>query len=307
MPDKKPFEKPALSLEKQLSLLQERGLIITDPKEAENFLRYVGYYHFSAYALSFQKADKTDNHHYFHTETNFSYIQELYTFDRKLRLLVIDALERIEVALKAAIINHMSLSYDPHWYMDKTYFDPSFKHENMITTIQKNIQYGDPIKNVRDICIRHYYETYDRPAMPPVWMVFEALSFSTISKIYQYLLHADKKEIAQNFRLPPVVLGSWLHSVSYTRNLCAHHQRLWNRVFTITPLLPKDKGLAYVANEIKFNKKFYAQAHILRYFMRVISPESQWSHSLIQLVETYPNISLKKMGFPDDWKAKLER
>ncbi|HEY5853181.1 MAG TPA: Abi family protein [Aldersonia sp.] len=54
---------------------------------------------------------------------------DLYVFDRALRLLVMDALERVEVAVRAALTDHMSTIYnDPHWYMNPEHFQHHGAH-----------------------------------------------------------------------------------------------------------------------------------------------------------------------------------
>lgn len=213
-----------------------------------------------------------------------------------------DAIERIEIALRAVIINEMSIPYGPHWYTDREYFIPEFNHDDLLQRIQQDIDYGKDPTKIRDICIRHYYENYDAPSLPPIWMVFEALSFSKISIIFKNLNHADKKRIAETLKLPVRVLGSWLHSIVYTRNLCAHHQRLWNRVFTIKPLISHHvKG---ISAELAYNSKFYAQAVVIHAIMQTLSPDSKWTDRLEDLFRDYPEINQRLMGFPDGWKKR---
>lgn len=293
------FDKPAITIADQIQLLKKRGLIISDDNTASRVLTYIGYYHFSAYQLPFQKADKSSDHHLFNSGTKFEDILATYNFDRHLRLLVMDAIERIEIAIRAVIINEMSIPYDPHWYMDKNYFIPEFDHNDMISRIQNDIRHGMGLAQIRDICIRHYYENYDSPAMPPIWMIFESLSFSSISIIYKNLNHADQKRIAGAMKLPVKVLGSWLHSIAYTRNLCAHHQRLWNRIFTIKPLIPNN--VPAVSGILTSNSKFYAQAVVLHAMMQTISPDSKWADKLKGLVTQFPQVNIRHMGFPDKW------
>lgn len=298
------FQKPALATEQHIELLQDRGLKIENKTLAHHTLSYIGYYHLSAYALTFQNADNSPNHHDFMAGTRFEDILKIYDFDRNLRVLIIDAVERIEIGLRAVIIDTMSVPYGPHWYMDKEYFDPKFRHEEFLTKIQNDIGHGNDPKRMRDICIRHYYQTYDNPSMPPIWMVFESLSFSTVSIIFKHLNHSDKKRIAKEFGLPVAVLGSWLHSIAYTRNLCAHHQRLWNRVFTIKPLIPTDRSLQDIAEELNPNTKFYAQAIVLGTLLNRITPENNWVKRLQSLLENLSDAELKKMGFSGQWAQR---
>lgn len=298
--DKK-FEKQALPIDEQIKLLKKRGLIIKDVQIAENALRYIGYYHLSAYMLPFQMGDSTDQHHFFLNKTCFEDILQIYDFDRNLRLLVMNAIERIEIAIKAALINEMSIPYDPHWYMNPDYFTPTFNHKLFIQKVQGDIQYGQPPNKVNNICLNHYYKTYNNPPMPPCWMTFEALSFSTMSILFTGINLSDRRRVAAVLSLPPQVLTSWLHSLSYSRNICAHHQRLWNRVLTVKPLIPKDRTLADAAAEMNPNTKFYAQAVLIQKILSIISPETVWKERLYRLINEYHSLPLKKMGFPKNW------
>ncbi|MDY0029777.1 MAG: Abi family protein [Pseudobdellovibrionaceae bacterium] len=299
MPESRIFTKQAISIDDQLALLRDRGLIIGDEAKTRSCLTHIGYYRLSAYELPFQRGDHTDEHHQFLPGTHFDQIIDLYTFDRKLRLLVMDAIERIEIAIKSVIINEMCIPYGPHWYMDRTHFVADFSYGEFIKSVHKDIDHGKDTENVRNISIRHYYETYDSPTMPPLWMVLEALTFGTVSVIYSWIPFADQKRIADQFGLGVPVLRSWLHTASYTRNLCAHHARLWNRVYTKTPMI-----MNKLKAEMTPNTKFYAQAVMMQVFLRKISPDSQWAKRLKDLMDEYPNIPKDRMGFPPNWKTQ---
>jgi len=90
------YLKAALSFPDQLAQLQQRGLHVTDPDRALHWLRRVSYYRLSAYFLPFKNGES------FRPGTEFNDVAGLYIFDRKLRLLVLDAIERIEVALRTS-------------------------------------------------------------------------------------------------------------------------------------------------------------------------------------------------------------
>ncbi len=61
--------------------------------------------------------------------------------------------------------------------------------------------------------------------------------FNHLSQICNNLKQrSDITGIAKWFGLPPETFTSWLHSVNYVRNICAHHARLWNRDMNIVPM-----------------------------------------------------------------------
>ncbi|MCZ1075707.1 Abi family protein [Rhodococcus sp. A5(2022)] len=128
------YDKPPLSLDELVDRLAERGLQIPDPDRARRYLRHIGYYRLSPYTIPFQDGGSD---HLFREGTAFDDVLDLYAFDRALRLLVIDALERVEVAVRAALTDHMSTTYDdPHWYTDSDHFHHRGKHAKLLNIVQ---------------------------------------------------------------------------------------------------------------------------------------------------------------------------
>jgi abortive infection bacteriophage resistance protein len=121
------FAKPATSIDDQIALLKRRGLVIADELRAKHYLRFVGYYRLAGYALPFQVNYNADGSHRFLDGVSFEDILDLYVFDRKLRLAVMDAVERIEVAFRAQFSQTMSEVRGPHGFMDAAHFVPSYK------------------------------------------------------------------------------------------------------------------------------------------------------------------------------------
>jgi abortive infection bacteriophage resistance protein len=159
------FCKPPLTVQQQIELLSERGLDIPEIPKAEEYLKFIGYYRLSAYFIPFQKGGASQDLHLFETGATFDRVLDLYIFDRKLRLLVMDAIERIEVAIKAAIALNLSVKYGSHWFMDKDLFSPGFSHTEFLDQVKKDINFDRP-KN-QEKFIQHYYQKYSKPELPP--------------------------------------------------------------------------------------------------------------------------------------------
>ncbi len=130
-------------------------------------------------------------------------------------------------------------------------------------------------------------------------MVFEVLSFGSVSQVFKKLKRGNQKLIAKAFGLDGGVLASWLHAISYLRNLVAHHQRLWNRSFTIKPIPAKR-----YAEDLKDPSRFYAQAVIIQALLKTIAPDSLWSQRLVQLMAEHPKVPAHRMGFPANWQTR---
>ena len=294
------FEKPALSIEEQLDLLTSRGLIIKDRKLASQYLQFISYYRLSGYASQFEILLANGEKRY-HQEASFDQILDCYVFDRKLRLLVIDAIERIEVAVRTVITNEMALKYGAHWYLNRELFLKKFNHSELIQTIQKETLYkaqdGSIQHKKREHFIQNYFNKYSYPHLPAVWMVAEVLSLGAWSLIFANLVDREnQKIICQHFDVNYTVMTSWLHSLTYLRNLCAHHSRLWNRSFTLKPVVANK-----YRDQLGNNSRFSAQAAILKILLDIISPDNHWSSHLHDLMCVHPGVSIRKMGFKENW------
>lgn len=294
---KKTFDKPALSLDDQVTLLRSRGLIIPDETRIQHYLRFIGYYRLSGYALPFQENDVPGTLHTFKDGTSFDDILDCYIFDRELRLLVMDAIERIEVATRTVISDVMSERHGSHWFMDGRLFVDRYNHEGLLNRIKEETYFNRGKKHHLEF-INHYYDNYDSPELPPSWMIAEVLSLGTWSIIFDHIKSRDdQREICKHFGIHHSIMRSWLHSLTYLRNLCAHHARIWNRCFTFKPAVMN----AY-SKQLERNDTFYAQAVVLHMFMDAIAKGSHWQHRLAELLKKHHKIDAARMGFPVDWQ-----
>ena len=140
MPEKENYAKPALTLEQQINLLEERGLTIGNRVEAESFLAFVSYYRFSAYTFSFEMpASDGKRSHAFRRGATFSDIVKLYNFDRELRLRFIDALETVEIAFRSILCGRLALEYGPYWYENTGLFARKDKHSEFLWKLDSEL------------------------------------------------------------------------------------------------------------------------------------------------------------------------
>jgi abortive infection bacteriophage resistance protein len=136
----------------------------------------------------------------------------------------------------------------------------------------------------------HYRNSYDSPTLPPLWMMIEVLSFGQVSMFFDNLKTSQQKVISQKFSLPPQSMASWLASLAYTRNLCAHYSRLWNRHFTKRP--KRDGGLPETRDA-----SFAQQASVMHFFLRSVEPTFALGSKVSDLLAKYPSISETNLGF----------
>jgi abortive infection bacteriophage resistance protein len=246
------YEYRFLDYKEQISLLKERGLHFDDEKQALNLLEKVSYYRLSSYWHPFLK-DKQKK--IFIENSNFEDVSKLYDFDADLRRIVMSELGKIEVTVRSKMVHILSLSNDSFWLEKKDLFS-SFKE--YVTTASKII--GE-VKRSDESFMIDFKNEYSNET-PPAFMVMETTTFGTLSKLYKNLKVSEyKREIAHFFGLSIDILESWLHSLSYVRNICAHHSRLWNKRLQITPKTNKniwfDKTQNYALGQNNKDEIFY--------------------------------------------------
>ncbi len=293
---KSPFNKQALTIDQQVEFLSTQGLVIDDIDTAKHVLSTIGYYRLSSYLLPFKSSHNHNSPRKFKSSTQFNEIWQLYQFDRELKLLVADAIEKIEVAFRAAITNEMATLFDPFWYTERIYYRDTKPYENLMRDI-KNI-----IKGQGEIFIEHYYSKYNSPEYPPIWMMMETLSFGACSKLFANLKQVShKKKICEIFNRAPTIMDSWLETMVYIRNVCAHHARLWNRWLVDAPMIPKLDPIHNYLQER--NRRFIVCAYILICLLQPIAPKSHWKQKLYDLFVKYENYPGVAMGFMNNWKS----
>lgn len=303
----KAYNKNPLSFEKQLQRLKDRKLIISDDDKALHYLSQISYYRLSAYFLPYQKVKDI-----FDADTTFKQIIDTYSFDRELRLLVFDSIERIEVAIRTQIIYCMATHHkNSHWQDDKSLFIKPFKVKAGFTINPyadfQNVITREKDKKRPEVFIKHYIDTYSTPSNPPSWMCFELLTIGELSKIYRGLKNKDdKKRIATKFDLHPTIFTSWLHSLTYVRNICAHHSRLWNKDLAVEPeRLKKPVGDWLGDRYSNNNKRTFYLLSVIKYFLARVNPNNSLTEKLEALFSKYPSVPVKYIGIPTDEEGEL--
>lgn len=289
------FNKPALTVEQQLDLLLRRGMVVADRAAALQHLEHISYYRLRAYWLPNEIPAASDGDHAFRADTRFETILDLYSFDRKLRLLVMDAIERVEVSLRTRWAYVLALHYGPHAYLDAKLFRKATQHAKCLTRLQEELERS------HETFVRHYRQKYTDPELPPLWSVCELLTFGQLSLWFQNLMESGVRvEIAKPYGVDEQIISSFAHHLSYVRNVCAHHMRLWNREMTIGMKIPgRPEWLGAAFNPV-LPKRLYNTLVMLAHMLDCISPTSRWRASLRALLDEHPAVELAAMGFPGD-------
>ena len=290
------YTKTYASPSQLVSLLRSRGLIIEDETRVKNYLKHIGYYRFSAYLYPLLTMPKET--HIFKSGATFDNALDMYRFDRHLRLLMFNQIEKIEVAVRSAIVNITSReTSNPFWMTNLTCFYDAkqfVKTQQLIDT---------ELAKSREDFIEHFRTTYSEP-YPPAWMLAEILPLGVLTKIYENIKSNQiRKKIAQEFSLTVPVFMSWMTIVTVTRNNCCHHSRVWNRTFALRALTMRRMTRPWISDNVN-QQKVYFSLCIIKYFLDIISPNNDMTSKLQSLLSDYPTIDTNAMGFPMDWKQE---
>ena len=291
---------PPKYYEEQLDLLTKNGVEVKDKSRALHYLAHLNYYRLEAYWLPY--TTHHNPHHQFAKGTTFEQVLNHYLFDRELRLHMLDAIERIEVSFRAHWAYHISDQYGPHGYLanNKSLRKDERRLRNNIEELRIHIERSD------EAYIKNYRKTYG-DKLPPAWMSCEVMSLGLLSRFYSNLrAYSVRRKIAATYQLDEGFLEGFMEHLSYVRNVCAHHSRLWNRHLTKKMPLPKSKPIGlrdniYIDTKHKTEHRIYNTTVLIQHILTLVCPRSCWANKLVGLIDQY-NIDVKYMGFPENWK-----
>ncbi len=285
------YSAPPTTIQQQLELLRQRGLVINDFASAEAFLNKVGYYRFAGYALHFEEFRDRKRTHTYKSGSSFTDVVSLYKFDSALRRLLFSAIENIEIAFRSQLCLKLALdTNDSHWQLNPALFTPHFDHTRFLVDCEKEAARS------RELFIKSYQKKYTEPVLPASWMLMEIVSFGTWSKMYSSLRDKRyKKDIAAYFKLKPFILESWIHSITVIRNLCAHHARIWNRSLTIKPRMTARMEKYYSARETE-RERIVLILDIISELLKPLGMYEEFINELYELIHRYPVVTVASMG-----------
>jgi abortive infection bacteriophage resistance protein len=314
-----PYAKPHLSFADQVQLLQQRGLAITNAWRAERHLARIGYYRLKDYWYPLRQsrlAVAQDGSRYteiledFRPSASFTHAVELYLFDKRLRMLMADAIERIEVALRVDVAHTLG-KRDAFAHRDPRFLDPkrSAAPRGPQTRHQKWLARADQAEGRSRVdWIDTFRSKYSPPL--PIWMAVETWEFGALSHLIEMAHPSDRAAMSVKYGITnPELLSSWVKTLSYVRNVCAHHARLWNHPLVAQPKLPKGGDAPLVAHIATYGTtatRVYAAAAVTQHFLRVVQPNSGWKTRLSDLWYRFPavpGISPAQAGFLPTWRT----
>jgi abortive infection bacteriophage resistance protein len=293
------YNKRVTSVQEQIEQLRKRGLIISDEGMANHFLSNINYYRLAGYWWPMQ-SDKEK--HIFKPNSKFEDVIALYNFDRELRLMLFDVIERIEISLRTKMIHHLSLEHGFWWFQNTDLFKNTKELIKSLATIEEELE------RCKDAFIKEHKKKYKLDErFPPAMKTLEITSFGCLSKLYGNLKSSVKSKdlIAAEFNtVNHTYLPSWLQDIAQIRNICAHHGRLWNKNLPGRPNLLSKPPAPWIKNvpNVSEHHLLYIHACCMKYLLDVCSPGHHFKIRLVNLLKGYPNVDLNALGFPADWQ-----
>lgn len=279
-----------MTIEEQVQNLKGIGLLITDEEYAKKILNDISYFRLiKAYSLGL----KVKNGSYV-SGTTFEQIVELYLFNANFRQITFAQIEKIEVNMRCRIANYFAEKYGVLGYLNPNNFSDPAYHSIFLNDIEDEIR-----RNSKAPFVRNFKDNYEGGELP-IYALTEIFSFGTLSKFFKNMLNPDKKAISKTFDIGYTYLESWIESIAYVRNICAHYGRLYNAKLSKTPLLYQE----YTKAGIKNNRMF----GILLCMKHILKNDSRWNLYVDEieiLIEKYEKINIETMGFPENWKDFL--
>lgn len=274
---------------------------MSERDELVSRLAAVSYYRLAGYLHPFRSRDASGLvSERFIEGTTLSAVWDRYCFDGRLRGLVLDAIERIEVSMRTKLVYHFSHTHGPFGYLDSTNLPKLTRghYDQFIDQMRRET------KRSRETFKEHFFEKYgDEHRDLPLWMAAELMSMGNLLTLLRGVAPELKRTVASEYGYSDRLLFSWFGSLYVARNICAHHGRLWNRGFGYAPLIPPpNKFPHWHKPEIEFHRKRTGLLLLIcRFWLRTITPTSNWAVRVEALFAEYPRVPVKDMGRPDDW------
>jgi abortive infection bacteriophage resistance protein len=206
------------------------------------------------------------------------------------------AIEQIECSFRSIWAHQMALNHGSHPHLD---VDLAKDRKDWTQNIQSLI---NETSRSNEAFIKHFMAKYSE-ILPPIWASCEVMSLGQLSRWYQSLQSLQTSQsISRMYLLNNKLLESWIHSISIVRNHCAHHSRLWNREFTVTPAEPTSQHNPLPPIWNRGSRKIYNILLVVIFFLDQIESGNSWKSELKQLIAQH-SITTSSMGFPPNWQS----
>ena len=244
---------PPMTIDEQVENLKNIGLIVDDEEYAKKILNDISYFRLiKAYSLNLKSKNGCYN-----KQTAFKEIVDLYLFNSNFRQLIFPEIEKVEINVRCRLANFFAEQYGVLGYLQAENFSNENYHAQFLEDIKEEVR-----RNSKAPFVRNFKENYEGGNLP-IYALVEVFSFGTLSKFYKNMLNKDKKAIAKTFGVGYTYFESWLESISYVRNICAHYGRIYNAKLSKTPILYKEYTQVGIGNN-----RIYGVLLCLKYLLK---------------------------------------
>lgn len=291
------YSKPPLTFEQQADklirrrLVADRGLLI-QRLESTSYFRLSGYLH---------PYRQPGTNHY-REGTTLDEVWQVCLFDQRLRTLLLDAIEAIEVFARTQLAYHFAHHHGPFSYHDPKCL-PHLSRSAFLNWQRKLDDQVDRSLKSKEEFLVHFFNRYgDEHTRPPIWGLIELMDFGSTLTFYRGIDHRIKQAIAAKAGVPDRVFGSWLLSLNTVRNRCAHHLRLWKWTLGNPVLLPNARKYPNWHDADLPNNQIGIVLILCRHLLNRISPTNHWTERVLAHFAEFPQIHESPMGLPSDWR-----
>ena len=229
---------PPMTIDEQVKKKKNIGLIVDDEEYVKKILNDISYFRLiKAYSLNLKSKNGCYN-----KQTTFKEIVDLYLFNSNFRQLIFPEIEKVEINVRCRLANFYAEQYGVLGYLQAENFSNENYHAQFLEDIKEEVR-----RNSKAPFVRNFKENYEGGNLP-IYALVEVFSFGTLSKFYKNMLNKDKKAIAKTFGVGYTYFESWLESISYVRNICAHYGRIYNAKLSKTPILYKESTQVGIGN-----------------------------------------------------------
>lgn len=298
-PDNFIYSKLPASVEEQILILKSRGMLINNERLAKIFLSENYFHRFLSYSVPFFESISNNNSKCYKKNVYFEDVVRVYEFDSKLRLLVLEAIEKIEISIKTQFI-HLSWKYGAHFYLNHKLF----KDHKLLNDSIERLQYQ--IRSSNDLLMNDYFAKYHDPEMPPVWVAMELISIGQLAKWLINLKNSDDKhEISKRYKLHYTVLQSVVDNLTQIRNYAAHHARIWNRHYNFIECVVEGHNTIIGDALCSDDNRIYSVLILITYILHFIGNDKDFVSKLVNNISLY-QIDVNDMGFPYNWRHNFD-
>ena len=297
------------TIDEQITILRDKGLVINDVDYAKDKLFRENYFFLSGYRHLFMENSKIG---FFNPGTTFEELYAMFVFDRKLRNIMFKNILIVENNIKSIISYQLSKKYG---YKEKDYLNPkNFTQDTLkvrqVYDILNKMKRQIRVNGRQHAATMHYLSNY---GYIPMWILVKVLSFGIVSELYCILKEEDRTAIASSYNVDIETLGIYLSILSNFRNLCAHEDILYDhrtqrqipdcKYHSMLDITMVNDDYIYGKNDlfaVVIIMKTMLSKDEFREFINEISYEIDFLDGKVNSIPL--NNILSKIGFPENWR-----